>query len=167
MRRTTTATSLAGLALILAACSSDGGGEPMAATSEPKAAAESVEETTEAAEPVDEPTAPEKSADAACGAVMNTDLLERIPESINAIGPDLGAEQLDELLAINAELGEAIEAAPADVAAPLRSLQVPFQQVQDVYDAGGGELSMDTSGVAGDVTALMEACVDHGFTVDQ
>jgi hypothetical protein len=167
MRRSTTAAGLAGLALILAACSSGGDGEPAAAASEPVATAESAEEATEPAEHVEETAAPEKSADAACGAVMNTDLLERIPESINAIGPDLGGEQLDELLIINAELGLAIEVAPPEVAAPLRSIQVPFQTVNDAVAEGGGSLNIDTSGLAEDITSLMSECVDAGFTIDE
>lgn len=165
MRRTTTAGTLAGLALILAACSPDGGdGEPSEA---PTTEAARAEVSADPVETVAEPEEPEKSADAACSAVMETDLLMRIPDSIIAIGDSLGGEQLDELLAINDELGDAIDVAPPEIAAPLRSLQVPFQTVQDAVDGGGGELNIDTSDVAEDVTSLMEECVAAGYRVDQ
>lgn len=110
-----------------------------------------------------------KSVDKACSAIIDEasgeSVLERIPDSLIGIGSSLSGDQLDELVSINAALREAIDVAPADIAAPLRSLQVPFQQVQDVVDAGGGSLDMDTSGVAKDVTALMSACADAGFSV--
>lgn len=122
----------------------------------------------EAQTPSPSPSAVTKDAKAACGIVFDggdASIAFRIPGALTDVQAELSGERLDEMLEINTELVKAIEQAPPAMVATLRSLQVPFQQVQDVVDAGGGQLNMDTSGVASDVTALMGQCVDEGFTV--
>lgn len=153
--RTAAIAAALGMALLLTGCV--GGNEPEEVAPSPEAEAE-----------VPSPTVAAKDALAACGVVMNggdDSVLVRIPASLIGIQAELDDARVNELLDINAQLVQAIEQAPPAMAATLRSLQAPFQQVQDVVDAGGGNLSMDTSGVAGDVTTLMGQCVDEGFKV--
>ncbi|OCI30035.1 hypothetical protein [Oerskovia enterophila] len=150
--RTAAIAAVLGVALLVAGCS--GGGE-----------------SEEVASPLeDEKVVPSPSEDAkdACGVVFNGgdgSLAFRIPEALIDVQANLQGERLQTMLDINSQLTQAISQATPEVAAPLRSIQVPFQQVQDVVDAGGGDLTMDTSRVAEDVTDLMAACVDAGFTV--
>lgn len=156
--RTAAVAASLGALLLLAGCS--GGGEPQEAAS-PSAAGDVAPSPSATAKDI-------KDAKAACGVVFNggdSSLAFRIPEALIDVQANLEGERLQAMLNINSQLAQAISQATPEVAAPLRSIQVPFQQVQDVVDAGGGDLNMDTSGVAGDVADLMSACVDAGFTV--
>jgi hypothetical protein len=114
--------------------------------------------------PPPEPTELTEDGFASCEIFFEAGLLERIPDALTSIGDSLGGSELDELLDINQVIGEAYEAAPAGVAGPLESLKQPFQQVEDVVDAGGGSLNMDTSHVMNDVSDLMEECAALGYT---
>lgn len=107
-------------------------------------------------------------ADAACAVIGDggsESIVQRIPTALTSIGATIGQEQIDELLDINAKLGEAIELAPTDLAGALTSLKVPFQQAQDAVGSGSGSLSMDTASVAADVTEVLELCVAAGYSV--
>lgn len=111
--------------------------------------------------------APSLDAYAACEIFFDAGLLERISPALTSIGETLDGPVLDELLDINATIGEALEVAPTDVAAPLQALGEPFQQVQDLAESGGGELTMDTSNVMVDMTTLMDECTAAGYRLDE
>lgn len=122
---------------------------------------------TESAAPSASPTpSPTLDAYEACGIFFDAGLLERVSPALTSIGDTLEGPTLDELLDIDATIDEALEVAPPDVAAPLQALGAPFQQVQDVVDAGGGELSMDTSNIMADMTTLMGECTAAGYRLD-
>lgn len=126
-----------------------------------------VTSSTPTPSPTPTPT-PTKDAIAACsifGDGGSRSVMQRIPIALTSIGASLTSDQLDELLAINDALTDAIAVAPTDLAGALTSLNVPFQQAADVMDAGGGSLSMDTASVASDVTEVMTLCVGAGYTV--
>ena len=114
----------------------------------------------------------EESGDVrACNLLFDEDasgdsISTRIPPAILAIGPSLGNETLDELLAINSTLGLAATLAEEPLSGQITTLQEPFQQVRDVVDAGGGDLTIDTSHVTEDMTAIMETCVAAGYQMN-
>lgn len=93
-------------------------------------------------------------------------LAEYIPTALIGIGSNLEGDQLDNLLSVNEALGEALDVAPEEMIATLELLRQPFQEVQEVLDSGGGNLSMDTSHVAADITTLMGLCADAGYQIE-
>lgn len=129
-----------------------------------------LQHTSESTSPSPSPTpSPTPSLDAytACEIFFDAGLLERISPALTSIGGTLDGEALDELLDINATIGEALEVAPPNVALPLQALGEPFEQVQDVADSGGGELTMDTSNIMADMTTLLDECSAAGYRLDE
>lgn len=115
------------------------------------------------------PTTPVIDAHSACERFIGNggrySLLQRIPEILSRIGPELGPDTTTEIQSIHGELDAIITIAPADMAVHLRAVQLPFQQVVDVLANGGGQANIDTGAVQDAIIPLMEACADAGYRV--
>lgn len=121
--------------------------------------------------PTPEPAEPSTNPEAACaGYFFGPDgftLEERVRDAVLDIGPAMDGDDAQIMIGIGERIEELIAMSPPDMARALRKIQTPFTQVADYVRAGGGkDLTLDTGEVRDGVPLLMEACVDHGFTVD-
>lgn len=89
----------------------------------------------------------------------------RIPGALSSVGSEVTDEQVDELLDIHSTIEDATELGDVPLSAALTKLNVPFAQFHEVVRQGGGDVSLDTSTVMVDVQAVMELCIDAGYTV--
>lgn len=142
------------LAALLSACTD---GDPVAGTAAPATAAVS----TASAKP---------DAHAACMRLVGDggeeSLLQRAPEALSDhLTPEMTATDARALARISAEIEAIIEIAPAELAARLRSLQLPFRQAADALEAGGGSVTLDTGAVHDAIVPLMDACVEAGYRI--
>lgn len=143
-----------------------------AATPEPTTVEPTSAEETTAEETTTEETTEDSSGDLlACNLIFNRDadgtsVAERIPDALLSIGPSLGGETLDELLAIDSTLGLAASSASEPLATQITTLKEPFQQVSDVVFDGGGQLAIDTSHITTDIATVMETCTAAGYTAN-
>lgn len=90
----------------------------------------------------------------------------RIPGALSSIGAEVTDEQVDELLDIHSTIEDAAELGDVALSAALTKLNVPFAQFREVVREGGGDVSLDTSTVMADVQAVMQLCVDAGYTAN-
>lgn len=168
MKKPASLIATSAMLLALVACSSSADDAADTATSEPTAPSTSASPTpTPAPTPTPSPT-PEIDALAACSAFMDggdTSVMFRVPPALSSIGGTITDAQVDELLDLNRALTAAAEISPAPLAAALTNVNVPFQQAADVFAAGGGELTMDTSDMLSKVTKVVELCGAEGFAV--
>lgn len=88
-------------------------------------------------------------------------LLITIPDVLTSLESPMSEATISTLLEINAKLVELIEVAPADLAAILREIQLPFQQTEDVATDGGGAFTLDTGAAADGVITLVNRCGDE------
>jgi hypothetical protein len=87
-------------------------------------------------------------------------LLTRIPEVLNSVDVPMPEETVNAMLDINGQLDDLIERAPADLAALLREIQLPFQQAEDAVNGGGGKVNLDTGAARDGVIELVIQCPD-------
>ena len=159
---------LAGAVLTLVAlvgCS--GGGAGVSASPSESRSDPSVTST-----PSPDPTSPPpRDALAACEAFIGdageASLMQRVPDALTSVGPTLDTYTAQVMAGIGRLIDEAIAVAPADIAAHLRSVQIPFQQAADALAAGGGggPITLNTGAARDAIPPLLAACADAGYKI--
>lgn len=144
----------AALALLIAVtgCSSM---EPTEAETETPKAEEATPEETDT---------PEVDDLAACEILLEE--ITIIPELFIDFPETLDDEAAQPYLSVNDNLSRAMLVASPGLKSSVEDLRAPFKEIADVVEGGGGGLTLDTSGLTEDVTAVMAACVDAGYRVD-
>ncbi|MEU3270569.1 hypothetical protein ABZ639_06965 [Saccharomonospora sp. NPDC006951] len=67
---------------------------------------------------------------------------------------------------MNDELALIITSGPPEVASHLRATQLPFRQVADAVEGGGGQLTIDTGVATDGVVGIIDACSSAGYHVN-
>jgi hypothetical protein len=91
--------------------------------------------------------------------------MQRVTDALTSVGPTLDTYEAQVMAGIGRQIDEAIAVAPADIAAHLRSVQVPFQQAAYALAAGGGEMTLDTGAARDAIPPLLAACADAGYQI--
>ena len=158
---------LAGAVLTLVALVGCGGG----ATGVSASPSESRSEPSVTSTPSAGPTSPPpRDALAACELFIGDGgeaslMMKRVPDALTSIGPTLDTYTAQVMAGIGRQIDEAIAVAPADIAAHLRSVQIPFQQAADALAAGGGPVTLNTGAARDAIPPLMAACADAGYQI--
>ena len=131
---------------------------------------ESRSEPSVTSTPSPDPTSPPaRDALAACEAFIGdageASLMQRVPDALTSIGPTLDTYTAQVMAGIGRLIDEAIAVAPAEIAAHLRSVQIPFQQAADALAAGGGEMTLSTGAARDAIPPLLAACADAGYQI--
>jgi hypothetical protein len=133
---------------------------------------ESRSEPSVTSTPAPDPTSPPpRDALAACesfiGDAGEASLMQRVPDALTSIGPTLDTYTAQVMAGIGRQIDEAIAVAPADIAAHLRSVQIPFQQAADALAAGGGggPITLNTGAARDAIPPLLAACADAGYQI--
>jgi hypothetical protein len=157
---------LAGAVLTLVVLVGCGGGAVGVSASP----AESQADPSATSTPAPDPTSPPpRDALAACEAFIGdageASLMQRVPDALTSIGPTLDTYTAQVMAGIGRQIDEAIAVAPADIAAHLRSVQIPFQQAADALAAGGGggPITLNTGAARDAIPPLLAACADAGY----
>jgi len=109
----------------------------------------------------------EKNNLTACEKLMGDDFqtMLDIPDVLLSIGSTTTQEQQNKLLEIHSKISDARQYAESDLDGQLASLDIPFQQAYDTLSSGGGQVTMDTSHVAADVTNIVQTCAAAGYQI--
>lgn len=174
MKRITGAASAALVVLAgLTGCSgiSAGSAIPSNATPTPTDNASAETEPIIMPTPTPETTSP-KDVIAACHIMVGGDsgddgVIFVAPDLLNSIGSDMTDDQIYQMLDLNDQIVEATTMAPPELASYITEFGVPFAQLAEVMDDGGGEVHMDTSHVKDSVTDIMSSCADAGYDINQ
>ena len=131
---------------------------------------ESRSEPSVTSTPSPDPTSPPpRDALAACelfiGDAGEASLMQRVTDALTSIGPTLDTYTAQVMAGIGRLIDEAIAVAPADIAAHLRSVQIPFQQAAYALAAGGGEMTLNTGAARDAIPPLLAACADAGYQI--
>lgn len=153
-------------ALAVGGCG-NGGSTPDADPAEPGVAAATA--ASPSTPPAETHSAPTTDGSAACEGFFDGDesLLDRTLETVLAAAESLDEPLAREMAQIAEEIDDLLEIAPTDVSSPLRQIQLPFNQVADALRAGGGQLTINTASARDGIPALMEACLNYDYRMNQ
>lgn len=153
-----------GVALLaLAACNIDDGPR-----STPPTVAASIEQES----PSPDPTTPEPEPDPipACSALFDggaDSIVQRVPNLLVEVPESLDASSGQPYMVMDSELRAVSGIAPSAMHESIETIRAPFADIAAALTASGDAVSSDTSNVDSAITALMEQCVDAGFTIEE
>lgn len=170
MRRVGCAVAVMVLAAVLAGCADESDQGGVGASPSESTAAPTPDDGTN---PLERTEIGVPDVAPSCEAVYGTTTLEGVDEPLAdrirlmlASYPfELDEEQAQAYADVDAELGAVAEDAPEAIAEQLQVVRRPFADVSRVLDDGGGNLVVDTTGVAQALDALEAICVAGGYDV--
>ncbi|MDO5500426.1 MAG: hypothetical protein Q4F67_12190 [Propionibacteriaceae bacterium] len=160
--------------LLLAGCSGEGQVETPVPTVEVTEAPQVTEETPTPSPEAEAPQATGPSGEMAyvCGefyAGGEQGLAFEIPPLMIDFPETLTDETIQPYLSMSTRLGGLVLRAPAELRGLVEDIREPFAAIQAIYDnpPEDGDITLDTSMVAGAVMELTGVCADAGFKIDQ
>jgi len=99
----------------------------------------------------------------AIGNLIDSGVIPLLPDALLAIDESTSMEEAQTILLLEESLTRAADLASAKLRSALVKLDVPLRQFADVIRSGETSISMDTSTVMEDSTAVMGLCLEAGY----